>query len=82
MTTRTTKLDAWLGRFSRSGVAPEASAALANFTHAWNGYGHAPDWAALQAQLPALTAAWTAGSGSCSTWEIWLRISWPSAKIG
>ncbi|ELA00600.1 hypothetical protein D769_04199 [Cupriavidus sp. HMR-1] len=50
------KLDAWLGRFSRSGVVPEASAALANFTHAWNGYGHAPDWAALQAQLPALTS--------------------------
>lgn len=50
------KLDAWLERFARSGVAPAASAALTAFSHAWNGYGPLPDWAALQAQLPALTA--------------------------
>jgi len=50
------KLDAWLTRFTRAGVAPEGSAALVEFSHAWNGYGTAPDWAALQAQLPALTA--------------------------
>ncbi|GAA0848954.1 elongation factor P maturation arginine rhamnosyltransferase EarP [Cupriavidus pauculus] len=50
------KLDAWLQRFGRAGVSPEASAALTAFSHAWNGYGAAPDWASLQAQLPALNA--------------------------
>lgn len=50
------KLDAWLERFARAGVAPEASAALTAFSHAWNGYGTHPDWAQLQAQLPPLTA--------------------------
>ena len=34
----------------------QASTALADFTHAWNGYGYAPDWAALHAQLPAITS--------------------------
>ncbi|MGO4305390.1 elongation factor P maturation arginine rhamnosyltransferase EarP [Cupriavidus sp. RAF12] len=51
------KLDAWLERFGRSGVAPQASHALTQFSHAWNGYGAAPDWASLHAQLPALTSA-------------------------
>jgi len=50
------KLDAWLTRFARAGVAPDASAALRDFWHTWNGYGGTPDWAALYAQMPALTA--------------------------
>ncbi|MDT6959996.1 elongation factor P maturation arginine rhamnosyltransferase EarP [Cupriavidus sp. SZY C1] len=50
------KLDAWLTRFARAGVAPEASAALTALSHAWNGYGTRPDWAGFEAQLPALTA--------------------------
>ena len=50
------KLDAWLERFARAGVAPQASAALTAFSHAWNGYGDAPDWVSLQSQLPALDA--------------------------
>jgi len=50
------KLDAWLERFARSGVTSQASTALTAFTHSWNGYGQAPDWGALQAQVPALTA--------------------------
>lgn len=48
------KLDAWLARFSRTGVAPDAVAAMTSFCHAWNGYGAAPDWASFRAQLPAL----------------------------
>lgn len=50
------KLDAWLERFSRAGVTPQASAALTTFSHAWNGYGTPLNWASLEAQLPALTA--------------------------
>lgn len=50
------KLDAWLDLFAKSGVAPEAAAALADFWHAWNGYGNAIDWMRLRAQLPALAA--------------------------
>ncbi|PVY81178.1 putative repeat protein (TIGR03837 family) [Cupriavidus alkaliphilus] len=51
------KLDAWLDLFAKSGVATEAAAALADFWHAWNGYGNAPDWPRLRAQLPALAAS-------------------------
>ncbi|WP_454764455.1 elongation factor P maturation arginine rhamnosyltransferase EarP [Cupriavidus campinensis] len=53
------KLDAWLERFARSGVAPEAARAMTDFCHAWNSHGQAaaaPDWAQFQAQLPALAA--------------------------
>jgi len=54
------KLDAWLERFSRCGVSPEAAQAMTAFCHAWNGHGatpHAPDWAQFHAQLPALATA-------------------------
>jgi uncharacterized repeat protein (TIGR03837 family) len=50
------KLDAWLDLFARGGVAPEAAAALADFWHAWNGYGKTVDWPRLRAHLPALAA--------------------------
>ncbi|CAG2149919.1 hypothetical protein LMG31506_04126 [Cupriavidus yeoncheonensis] len=51
------KLDAWLALFSRSGVDSAAAQALADFWHAWNAYGNAPDWTALRSKLPVLTQA-------------------------
>lgn len=55
------KLDAWLARFSRIGVAGETAAAMTGLCHAWNGYEDYRDparqqaaWAAFRAQLPAL----------------------------
>ncbi|NYH99569.1 elongation factor P maturation arginine rhamnosyltransferase EarP [Cupriavidus plantarum] len=55
------KLDAWLTRFARAGVAPEAADAMTRLCHAWNGYEDYADasrqvaaWEAFHAQLPAL----------------------------
>lgn len=54
------KLDAWLQRFRRTGTDEAAARTLTGFWHAWNADGktqHAsPDWPALRAQLPALSA--------------------------
>ncbi len=55
------KLDAWLERFCRATANEAAAQALTAFWHAWNAHtpapGTAPDWLALHAQLPALSAA-------------------------
>ncbi|QET01101.1 elongation factor P maturation arginine rhamnosyltransferase EarP [Cupriavidus pauculus] len=55
------KLDAWLARFARAGVAPETAAAMTGLCHAWNAYDDYADparqvaaWEAFRAQLPAL----------------------------
>ncbi|MDW8324192.1 MAG: elongation factor P maturation arginine rhamnosyltransferase EarP [Burkholderiales bacterium] len=49
------KLEALLDRYAQDLPTPAAKA-LRRFTLAWNGFGGALDWAAFEAQLPALRA--------------------------